>query len=110
LFKKLESLNLADNLKENIRNCIQIAKAATANGRRYSQEWLFECILLKIKNNGTYAHIYRHKIMPLPEPSTIRRYLRKLKPTYGFQSGVFDVLKAKAGAMKSFEKEGNTCS
>jgi len=99
LFEKLEDLNLAENLKESIRNCIRIAKASTANGIRYSQKWLFECILLKIKNTAAYMHIRKNNIMPLPDPSTIHRYLRKLKPSYGFQSGVFDVLKAKADTM-----------
>lgn len=40
------------------------------------------------------AHVFnKHKILPLPAYSTISRHLRKLKPTYGFQTGVFEMLK-----------------
>jgi len=107
LIEKINELNIDDNLRENIVNCVKIAKAATANGNRYSPKWLYECILLKIKNTMTYEHIRRHKLMPLPCPSTIHRYLRKLKPTYGFQTAIFDMMKKKAHLMTNMEKEGN---
>lgn len=106
LFKKLDGLNLDENLKGNIRTCVEMAKVAKKNGIRYSRKWLFECLLLKIKNTQSYEHICRHKMMPLPCIDTMRRYLRRLKPTYGFQSGVFEMLKAKAAAMPHMEKEG----
>jgi len=102
----VKNLNLDDNMKENIINCIQVAKAREPNGRRYTQKWLYECILLKIKNSGTYEHIIRHHLMPLPCISTIQRYIRKLKPAYGFQEGVFRILKEKSGGINNMEKEG----
>ena len=107
IFEKLEDLDSDENLKESIRNCINVAKAASKNGIRYSQKWLFECILLKIKSTQAYTHIISHGIMPLPHPCTINRYLRQLKPSYGFQSGVFEMLSSKAGEMNNWEKEGS---
>lgn len=106
LSEKLESLDLDENLKENMRNCLNVAKAAAAKGIRYSQKWLYECILLKIKNAKTYEHVRTHHIMPIPTIPTINRYLRQLKPTYGFQTGVFELLKSKANETNPFQREG----
>jgi hypothetical protein len=106
LVEKIEELNVEENMKENILNCLQIAKASSANGIRYSQKWLCECIMLKIKSSKTYEHLRRHNTMPLPHPMTISRYIRKLKPTYGFQSGVFEMLKKHSTTINSMQREG----
>jgi len=106
LLSKLEDLKLEDNLKENILNCVRVAKASKANGIRYSRRWLYECILFKIKSRGLYEHCCRHHLLPLPSPWTIDRYLQNLKPTYGFQNGIFEMLKSKSASMSDMEKEG----
>jgi hypothetical protein len=38
LLGKISELNIDDNWKENILNCIRISKAASVNGNRYSQK------------------------------------------------------------------------
>lgn len=105
VLKAIDELKLDINLKENILSTIQAAKTRP-NGVRYTQTWIYECILLKIKSRHTYEHLRNHKLMALPSSETIRRYLRKLKPAYGFQSGIFDMLAEKGKDLDLMEKEG----
>lgn len=102
----IDSQNLSGNIKENVLMCIRSAQARHPNGMRYSQKWLYECILLKIKDRRSYLHLQRHNLLPLPSISSIERYLRRLRPAYGFQSATFDLLRKKADEMSAMEKEG----
>lgn len=72
--------------QENVLACLQAAKKFKGQGNRYTTHWIYQCLLLKIKSNSAYNHLRKHKIMALPSPSTLHRYLKKLKPTYGFQN------------------------
>lgn len=77
-------------------------------GRRYSRNYLFDCTLLKIKSASTYRHLRNRKILPLPSESTIYRYLKKLKPSFGFQHQVFDIMKEKSMHMIPQARQGNS--
>jgi len=77
------------------------------HGVRFSNKYLYECILLKIKNTGTYKHIRKRRLMYLPSLSTIYDRIRSLRASFGFQPNLFEVLKQKAEGMKNFEKRGN---
>ena len=52
---------------------------------RYSTEWLFEVLLLRIKSPSVYDHIRRQNLMPLPSRGTLRRLINSLVADFGFQ-------------------------
>jgi hypothetical protein len=79
---------------------------AKAKGIRYSQAWMYQCILLKIRSFKLYCLMRRHQLLPLPSPSTIHKYIRKLKPSFGFQPPTFKVLKEKASGMPERARRG----
>lgn len=110
---KIEEKSLEKHLEmlpgpqqENVRACLQAAKAKTLNGCRYTRKWIYECLLLKIKSTATYNHLRNHKILALPSITTLRRYLRNMKPQYGFQDQVFNVMRKKANHMPMAERRG----
>lgn len=106
LLEEVAKLQLHPNLKENIRTCIEKAKITSKTNMRYSRNWLFECVLLKIKDRRTYIHLQRHNLLALPSVSTIDRYLKRLKPVYGFQSGTFQLMKKKVAELNPMERQG----
>lgn len=77
-----------------------------AKGRRYKQQWIYQCVLLKIKSYKSYRFMRRHKILPLPAPSTLHKYIRTLRASFGFQQKLFDTLKEKAKYMPSAARRG----
>ena len=89
-----------------IRACISAAKAKTANGRRFTTNWIYECQLLRIKSLGLYKKMLRDNFLPLPSLRTLQRYMKKLKPAYGFQTNVFELLKEKSQHMPEAERHG----
>ena len=50
----------------------------------------------------------QNNILPLPSPRQIQRYLKKMKPAYGFQDATFDLLAKKAKEMGVDERHGNS--
>ncbi|KAK3924036.1 Transposable element P transposase, partial [Frankliniella fusca] len=91
--KKVEILPPAQ--QQAVMACFEASKRPDAHGNRFHVEWVYECLLMRIKSPNLYEHIRRHKILVLPHRTTLNRYMRKLKPVYGFQSVLFDVLNKK---------------
>lgn len=46
-------------------------------GRRYSREWIYQCIMMKIKGQKLYKLIRDRGILPLPYEDTIRNYIKR---------------------------------
>lgn len=40
-----------------VRACFQAAKQTSKKGMRYNQEWILECLLMKLKSPRLYQHI-----------------------------------------------------
>ncbi|KAK3918552.1 Transposable element P transposase [Frankliniella fusca] len=85
--------------QEAVRACFKKATAKGPSGVRYTIEWIYECMLMKIKSPKLYDHIRRHQILALPCSSTIRGYLKHYSGAYGFQPSTFDMLKPKAAEL-----------
>lgn len=77
-----------------ILQCHQAAQAKGPTGPRYQLDWIYECILMRIKDPCLYRHIRMKKILPLPCRTTVGRYMKKLHPMYGYQDSLFDVLRS----------------
>jgi len=99
-------LHLPDAQRENIMACLNAAKKFKGQGNRYTTRWIYHCLLLKIRSNKAYNYLRDNHIMALPSMETLRRYIRKMKPTYGFQPGIFEVMKEKSKDMDPFERRG----
>ncbi|KAL4143961.1 hypothetical protein QTP88_006209 [Uroleucon formosanum] len=94
-------------LKEEKVNClIKACSAQSGHGVRYTTNWVYECILMKIKSPASYQKMYREKILPLPSTVTLQQYIKKLKPAYGFRTSTFQMLEEKSKNIKSAERHG----
>ncbi|CAG5096835.1 Protein of unknown function [Cotesia congregata] len=92
--------------QETIKNCLLAAKAKSAKQRRYSVEWVYECLLMSIKSSALYEHIRKKNILPLPCKDTLMRYIQKLDSAFGFPKAIFDTLKLKGSRMEVYQKRG----
>jgi len=110
---KIEQSSLEDQLKkfpreqqEAINACLMAAKCKGPSGRRYSNDWILECLLLRIKSKKAYLHIRNHNILPLPTLKTLQEYLNKLDPSYGFSLETLTLMRAKALKMEAWQRRG----
>lgn len=104
----MEAIKLLPNSQqEAVKACLDASKVSRANGRRYTLNWIYECILIRIKSRKTYEHLRIHGILPLPTIETLQKYLLHTKGVYGFQSSTFASLKEKSFHMKPEERRGN---
>ena len=63
------------------------------NGVRYDPAFLLECVLLRIKCKKGYTHLRENKILPLPDPSTIRKLLSCMPCTFGLNGFALAAIK-----------------
>ncbi|KAM7284777.1 hypothetical protein ISCGN_001871 [Ixodes scapularis] len=100
----IRSLPLKQQL--NVRDCFETAKRKSPKGMHYEQEWLLECILMRMKSPRLYRHLREHKILALPGPTTLRKYLSHYKSGFGFNPTTFAALKEKTADMTELELHG----
>lgn len=91
---------LPQNQQLAISACLSASKVKDLRGIRYSSQWIYECILLRIKSRKTYEHLRNRQVLVLPTIKTINRYIKAVGGIYGFQKSLFQVLKSK---MSTFE-------
>ncbi|KAH9385045.1 hypothetical protein HPB48_027084 [Haemaphysalis longicornis] len=82
------------------------ANAKSATAARYKKEWIYDCLLLKIKSTAVYTFLHENEFLPLPNPRTLYGYLRNLKADFGFDSTLFTVLCEKLEAVPERERRG----
>ena len=102
-------LILPELQQESVRACFNASKVKSPKQRRYSIDWVYECLLMRIKSSKLYDHIRSRNILPLPCKHTLSRYIKKLNPNFGFQNAVFECLRLKASRMEVVEKRGVNC-
>jgi hypothetical protein len=59
-----------------IKAIIKKSDCQEKQGIRYDTEWLFQCLLLRVKSPKAYDHLSGNGILPLPSHSTIQRLIR----------------------------------
>lgn len=106
-----ETINIAIKdlpvqMQELVQHIHKYGKQTDKKGMRYSRRWILECLLLSIKSKKAYLHLRSHNILPLPTLTTLRKYLKNMKPQYGFDPQVFTMLKKKGEAMKAEDRRG----
>ena len=93
--------------KEAIRACLEAAKLKNSKSSRYSLQWIYKCLLIRIKSLKTYEHLRKHKILALPCHTTLNKYIGKIRGMYGFHSAVFNSMKKKSEHMDIKDRRGN---
>lgn len=58
-----------------IRHCFKASKRACRKGMQYAQDWLLDCILMKLKSPCLYDHIRKHEILVLTSKTTLKKYM-----------------------------------
>lgn len=92
--------------QEAVKACMNAAKAKSPKGRRYTKAWVYECILMRMKGPALYRQMREQNILALPSPRQIQRYLKKMRPAFGFQHATFELLKQKVAEMDESERHG----
>lgn len=100
-----EIKTLPENQQGTVLACFSAAKV-NKKGTRYTNQWIYECLLLRIKSPKAYEHLQRRNILKLPCASTLNRYLRAIKGSYGFDENLFKALKEKTSKMKADKLRG----
>lgn len=92
--------------QEAVRACFKNSEVTRSNQRHYTIDWVYECLLMRIKNSNLDNHLRSRNILPLRCKDTLNKYIRKLDTSYGFQQAVFQCLLLKASTMKYVDKRG----
>jgi len=89
-----------------VRACFNASTRKGPSGRRYTIEWVYECMLMRIKSPKLYQHIREKNILPLPCNSVIRGYLKNFSGAYGFHPQTFEMLKPKCEELEPQKRRG----
>ncbi|KAH6935880.1 hypothetical protein HPB50_011322 [Hyalomma asiaticum] len=70
------------------------------------ENWILECVLLRMRRPKLYEHLQKQKILVLPSPTCLLRYVRNFKSGFGFNDSVFQALSAKTESMDVCSRHG----
>lgn len=96
--------DLPDVQKLAVQQCIAAAKKGK-QGRRYTRDWIYECLLMRIKSPSLYESIRRKDILPLPSQLTLAKYIRSFDIGFGFKKNLFETLRSKVACMSMQQRE-----
>lgn len=80
--KAMRSLPQAQQLA--FRSALKAAKAKSPRRRRYEQEWLMTCLLLRISSRRAYRLMSKMKLMPLPTTTRLRQMMKGMPREFCF--------------------------
>ncbi|XP_031781272.1 uncharacterized protein LOC116416548 isoform X2 [Nasonia vitripennis] len=98
--------SLPEGQRTAVQACLNASKVKDKRGIRYTNQWIYECLLLRTKSRKTYNHLRNHNILALPSLQTLNRYMRVIKSSYGFDAKTLDVLKTKVESMDQSDVHG----
>lgn len=84
-----------------IDEIINISRAKSSKGARYSPAWLLTCLILYIRGPKSYNLLRDMKILPLPCKSTVMRYLKSSNTGVGFDEEFFKLFERRLEILKS---------
>lgn len=100
--------NLPAEQQQAVRTCFSASRAKSKKGIRYSLEWIYQCLLMRIKSKSLYEDIRTRNILPMPSNETLQKYIGQISSSsFGFQTSIFNCLKEKGSRMEYREKRGN---
>lgn len=86
--------------------CFSAAKRKGVRGRRYTLEWIYQCLLMRIKGPALYDQIRKKNILAVPCKLTLNNYISTMGCAYGFSDALFTLMKEKAPHIKAEERRG----
>ena len=92
--------------QEALKEILSSSLRKNAKGTSYSEKWILLCLLFHMRSPKGYDFILNNKILPLPSPSTIRRYLSCIESCCGFDSSFFEMFKTKMLDRNENERHG----
>lgn len=104
LEKKIQALPKKQQLA--VRNCLAAAQQKSLKGMTYDDEWIVECLLMRMRSPRLYEHLRRENIMVLPGRTCLQKYLRRFKGGFGLNPKVFTALAEKTKDMDEFSCHG----
>lgn len=91
LEKKIETLPRKQRLA--VKNCFLAARRKSLKGMTYDDEWIVECLLMRMRSTKLYEHLRREKIMVLPGRTCLPKYIQRFKGGFGLSPKVFAALR-----------------
>ncbi|KAK3931213.1 DNA transposase [Frankliniella fusca] len=88
-----------------VRTCFDTSKCKK-QGRRYTTEWIYECLLMRISAPKLYRRLCEDNKLPLPHLRTLRRYMKNISPTYGFNENILQGLSKRSEGFSEAERHG----
>ncbi|KAK3926592.1 Transposable element P transposase [Frankliniella fusca] len=117
LMKKLNKTNasklddiikiLPEEQRVLVQTCFDAAKHHNSKNRRYTTDWIYDCVLMRVKAPGLYEQLRTKNKLALPSQRTLLRYMRALRPAFGFQENVFTLLETKSQQYQIGERHGS---
>ncbi|KAG0415812.1 hypothetical protein HPB47_007009 [Ixodes persulcatus] len=89
-----------------VLHCFRASQRKTTHGMAYDEEWMLECIMMRMKSPRLYEHIRKHEILILPSRTCIQKYMKAYKSGFGFNPKTFEALSAKTKDMDLFHRHG----
>ncbi|XP_042146902.1 uncharacterized protein LOC115318424 [Ixodes scapularis] len=97
---------LSQKQQESVRHCFAALRRKSTRGMHFTNDWVLECILMKMKSPKLYRHIRTHGILVLPSNTTLKKYTSTYKSDFGFSKKILQTLKEKTSTMKTFRCHG----
>lgn len=91
-----------------VEECIAAAKVPSRR-RRYNIQWVYECLLMRVRSKSLYNHLRDNNLLPLPHVDTLHAYIKRMGSAYGFNESTFKLLeeKWKSGEIDSSKFRGS---
>ncbi|KAH8018765.1 hypothetical protein HPB51_012084 [Rhipicephalus microplus] len=104
LFEKIKGL--PQKQQAAVRTCFEAACRKSKKGMKYGEEWLLECILMRMRSPKLYEHLRRQDILTLPGRTCLNKAAQHFKSSFGFNPNVFTALKENVKELDGFNRHG----
>lgn len=89
-----------------VKSCFVAARRKSHKGMQYNDEWIVECIMMKMRSPKLYEHLRKEAIMVLPGRTCLRRYLQRFEGGFGLSANIFNALTEKTKTMDVYSRHG----
>lgn len=89
-----------------VRTCFRAAQRRSLKGMPYDDNWIIECVMMRMRSPKLYEHLRRESIFVLPGRSCLQKYLQRFKGGFGLNQNIFSALKEKTKGMDTFSRHG----
>jgi hypothetical protein len=90
-----------------IKAILKKSECQEKQGIRYDTEWLFQCLLLRVKSPKGYDHLRENGILPLPSHSTIQRLIRGIPGSFGLNDFSIDAIGRNLSGKEKYLRKGS---